>query len=97
MKNNISSELGLESYIPFRGDAANILGRSCEIEESQIPSVSVEMEMEDYLRSLDVEYRLARRKLLQLVVHRPTLMPFVIKTVDKGWKYMRKLFAPYNI
>ncbi|MBQ8698829.1 MAG: MBL fold metallo-hydrolase [Schwartzia sp.] len=97
LKANISSELGLESYIPFRGDAANIVGRSCEIEASQIPAVSVEMEMEEYLRSLDVEYRLARRKLLQLVVHRPTLMPFVIKTVDKGWKYMRKLFAPYNI
>ena len=55
------------------------------------------MEMEEYLRSLDAEYRLARRKLMQLVVHRPTLMPFVVKTVDKGWKYMRKLFAPYNI
>ena len=97
LKAHISSELGLESYIPFRGDVANIIGRSCEIEASQIPSVSVEMEMEEYLRSLDAEYRLARRKLLQLVVHRPTLMPFVIKTVDKGWKYMRKLFAPYNI
>ena len=97
LKANISTELGLESYIPFRGDVANIVGRSCEIEASQIPSVSVEMEMEDYLRSLDAEYRLARRKLLQLVVHKPTLMPFVIKTVDKGWKYMRKLFAPYNI
>lgn len=97
MKTRIASELGLESYIPFRGDVANIVGRSCEIEASKIPSVSVEMEMEDYLRSLDAEYRLARRKLLQLVVHRPTLMPFVIKTVEKGWKYMRKLFAPYNI
>ena len=57
----------------------------------------IEVEMEDYLRSLDAEYLITRRKLLQLVVHRPTLMPFVIKTVDKGWKYMRKLFAPYNI
>ena len=97
LRTNIMSELGFDSYIPFRGDVANILGRSCEIEASQIPAVSVEMEMEDYLRSLDAEYRLARRKLMQLVVHRPTLMPFVIKTVDKGWKYMRKLFAPYNI
>ena len=97
LKTNILSEMGIESYIPFRGDVANIVGRSCTIEASQIPSVSVEVEMEDYLRSLDAEYRLARRKLLQLVVHRPTLMPFVVKTVDKGWKYMRKLFAPYNI
>ncbi len=97
LKTNISSTMGLESYIPFRGDVANIVGRSCEIEASHIPTVSVEVEMEDYLRSLDAEYRIARRKLLQLVVHRPTLMPFVIKTVDKGWKYMRKLFAPYNI
>lgn len=97
LKTNILSEMGIESYIPFRGDVANIVGRSCTIEASQIPSVSVEVEMEDYLRSLDAEYRLARRKLLQLVVHRPTLMPFVVKTIDKGWKYMRKLFAPYNI
>ncbi len=97
LKANIASELGFESYIPFRGDVANILGRSCEIEASQIPSVSVEKEMEDYLQSLDSEYRLVRRKLMQLVIHRPTLMPFVVKTVDKGWKYMRKLFAPYSI
>ena len=31
LRTNIMSELGLDSYIPFRGDVANILGRSCEI------------------------------------------------------------------
>ena len=97
LKARISKELGLETYVPFRGDVAEIVGRSCSMEVSQIPSVSVEMEMEEYLRSLDAEYRLARRKLLQLVVHKPNLMEHVIRTVDKGWKYMRKLFAPYNI
>ncbi len=96
-KDLISTELGLESYIPFRGDVANIVGRSCEIEVSQIPSVSVEKEMEGYLRSLDAEYRLARKKLLQLVIRQPALMENVIHTIEKGWKYMRKLFAPYNI
>ena len=97
LKARISKELGLETYIPFRGDVAEIVGRSCSMEVSQIPSVSVEMEMEEYLRSLDAEYRLARRKLLHLVVHKPNLMEHVIRTVDKGWKYMKKLFAPYNI
>ncbi len=96
LRENIVKDLGLEAYIPFRGDVANIIGRSCTIEASQIPSVSVEMEMEEYLRSLDAEYRLARRKLLQMVVRKPTLMEPVIRTVDKGWKYMKKLFAPYN-
>ncbi len=97
IKARISSELSMDTYIPFRGDVANITGRSCSLEVSQIPSVSVEMEMEEYLRSMDAEYRLARRKLLQLVIRKPVLMENVIRTVDKGWKYMRKLFSPYNI
>ena len=97
LKSKITSELEEEVYIPFRGDAANIIGRKCEIEASEIPSVSVEKEMEDYFRSLDAEYRITRKKLMHLVMRQPALMQPIIKAIDKGWKYMHKLFAPFNL
>lgn len=97
MKEKLEKELGMSVYIPFRGDIANLKGRACEIEHSQIPSVSVEKDMEDILRSFDAEYRLARRKLLQLVLRRPELMDPILKTWEKGWKYFRKLFSSYNL
>ena len=67
------------------------MGENCEIESSSLPSVSVEKDMEDVLRSFDSEYRLARRKMLQLVTQRPELMDPIIRTWEKGWKYVRKL------
>ncbi|MBQ9378021.1 MAG: MBL fold metallo-hydrolase [Schwartzia sp.] len=97
LKSKITSELEEEVYIPFRGDAANIIGRKCEIEASEIPSVSVEKEMEDYFRSLDAEYRITRKKLMNLIMRQPALMQPIIKTIEKGWKYMHKLFAPFNL
>ena len=47
--------------------------------------------------SLDAEYRLTRKKLMHLVMRQPALMSPIIKTLDQGWKYMHKLFAPYNL
>ena len=97
MKEKLEKDMGLSVYIPFRGDMAKLDGRNCEIEASTLPSVSVEKDMEDVLRSFDSEYRLARRKILQLVTQRPELMDPVIRTWEKGWKYVRKLFASYHI
>ena len=50
LKSRIQKELGIECYVPFRGDLAKITGRTAEIIPSNIPAVSVEKEMEDVLR-----------------------------------------------
>jgi metallo-beta-lactamase family protein len=97
LKEEIEKRFGEEVYIPFQGDAAKIEGRSSEIEASKIPKISVEMEMEEFLRTVDSIYRQQRRRILQLVIRQPELMEPVIKTVEKGWNYMKKLFSNYNI
>lgn len=97
LKSRIQKECGFECYIPFRGDLAEIHGRTCEIQPSHIPSVSVEMEMEDVLRDFDADYRQLRHKVLQLVLRQPKLMEPIIKVMTKGRNYLRKLFSPYNI
>ncbi len=97
IKSEIQKELALEAYIPFRGDAAEIEGRACKMELSTIPSVSVEKDMEEILKNFDADYRAVRKKLLQLVIKRPELMEPIIRTLEKGWKYLKRLFAAYNI
>ena len=97
LKGRIQKELGTEVYIPFRGDMARITGRASEIIASNIPAVSVEMEMEDVLRDFDADYRQIRRKVLQLVVRQPKTMEPIIKVMTKGRNYLKKLFAPFNI
>jgi len=97
MKEKLEKDFNLSVYIPFRGDSARLDGRECEIDPSRLPQVSVEKDMEDVLRSFDSEYRLTRRKILQLVIARPELMDSVIRTWEKGWKYVRKLFSSYHV
>lgn len=96
LKEQIEKRFQEEVYIPFLGDEAKIDGRESEIQTSNLPSVSVEMEMEEFLRTVDSEYRLQRRKLLQLVIRKPELMESVIKSVEKGWNYMKKLFSNFE-
>ena len=79
----------------FEVDRAQKSRRS-EEEQVKIKDPSLE-EMEEFLRTVDSVYRLQRRKLLQTVIKKPELMEPVIKTVQKGWNYMKKLFANYNI
>ncbi len=97
LKEEFNKRLGLESYIPFRGDSVKILGRASEIVKSNIPKVSVEMEMEDVLKDFDADYRQMRRRIMQLVIAQPKLMDPVIKIVAKARHYVHKLFSPYNI
>ena len=97
LKGRIQKELGIEVYIPFRGDLAKITGRASEIIQSNIPSVSVEKEMEEVLSDFDADYRQLRRKVLQLVIRQPKAMEPVIKVMTKGRNYLRKLFMPFNI
>jgi len=97
LKEQIEKQFHTDVYIPFMGDVAKLNGRESEIQPSTIPSVSVEVEMEEFLRTVDSEYRQQRRRLLQFVIRRPELMETVIKTVEKGWNYMKKLFNDYNV
>lgn len=97
LKARIQQEYGLECYIPFRGDVVKISGRASEVQPSNIPAVSVEMEMEEQLRAFDTEYRSLRRKVMQLVVRQPKTMEPLLKVITKGFTYMKKLFAPFNI
>ena len=97
LKEILDKRLGLESYIPFRGDAAKIHGRFAEIIPSNIKSVSVEMEMEDVLKDFDSEYRQMRKRILQLVVHQPKQMESMVKALAKARKYIKKIFSAYNI
>ena len=97
LKSRIQKELGIECYIPFRGDLAKISGRASEIIPSNIPAVSVEKEMEDVLRDFDSDYRQLRRRVMQYVVRQPKMMEPVIKVMSKARNYIRKLFTPFNI
>ncbi|MBR4695141.1 MAG: MBL fold metallo-hydrolase, partial [Selenomonadaceae bacterium] len=97
LKEQFDKKLGLESYIPFRGDAVKIHGRASEIIKSSIPQVSVEMEMEEVLKTFDAEYRQLRRKLMQIAVRQPKLMEPMVKGLTKVRNYVRKVFAAYNI
>ena len=97
LKELFDKKLGIEAYIPFRGDAAKIHGRSAEIIQSNIKSVSVEMEMEDVLKDFDAEYRQMRKRVLQLVIHQPKQFEPVVKALAKARKFIKKLFTPYNI
>lgn len=97
LKSRIQKELGIECYVPFRGDLAKITGRTAEIIPSNIPAVSVEKEMEDVLRDFDSDYRQLRRRVMHYVVRQPKMMEPVIKVMNKARNYIRKLFTPFNI
>jgi metallo-beta-lactamase family protein len=97
LKSRIQKEYKGEVYIPFRGDAVVIHGRACEVQPSNIPEVSVEMEMEEQLRIFDAEYRNLRHKIMQLVVRQPKTMEPLLKAITKGFNYLKKLCAPFNI
>lgn len=96
LKEQIEKKFGIDVYIPFHGDMVHIDGRKDTLTVSTLPEVHVEMEMEDFLRTVDATYRQQRRRLLQYVVRNPHQMETVIRTIQKGWNYMRKLVSAYN-
>ena len=97
LKERIQDELGLEVYAPFLGDIVTIQGRSANLIHSNIPSVSVEAEMEDVMRDFDAEYRQLRKAIIRTVIRQPKLMEPIIRTMQKARNYFKKLAAPYNI
>ena len=90
-------ECGEEVYIPFRGDVAKISGRASEIQYSNIPEVSTEMEMEEALKVFDEDYRQMRHKVLQYVIRQPKAIDGMVKVMQKLRNYMKKLMASYKI
>ena len=97
LKERIQEELGWEVYAPFLGDIVTIQGRNCALIPSNIPSVSVEAEMEDVMRDFDAEYRQLRKAIIRTVVRQPKLMEPIIRTMQKARNYFKKLASPYNI
>ena len=97
LKARIQKECGEEVYIPFRGDVAKITGRASEVQPSNIPQVSTEMEMEAVLRDFDADYRQMRHRVLQYVIRQPKAMEGLVKVLQKGRNYLRKLLTPYNV
>ena len=97
LKTRIQKECGEEVYIPFRGDVAKISGRASEIQYSNIPEVSTEMEMEEALKVFDEDYRQMRHKVLQYVIRQPKAIDGMVKVMQKLRNYMKKLMASYNI
>jgi metallo-beta-lactamase family protein len=97
LKTRIQKECGEEVYNPFRGDVAKISGRASEIQFSNIPEVSTEMEMEEVLKTFDEDYRQMRHKVLQYVIRQPKAIDGMVKVMQKLRNYMKKLMASYNI
>ena len=55
------------------------------------------MEMEDFLRDYDADYRQFRQKILRLVIRQPKMLEPTIRLMTKGRNYIRRIFAPFNI
>jgi metallo-beta-lactamase family protein len=92
----IEERFAIDGYIPFFGDTAVIQAGKCSIEAAPIEAVSVEKEMEEFLETLDADYRQFRRQLLRIVIQEPAIMESVIRTVEKGWRYLKKLFTRFD-
>ena len=78
-------------------DRAIMTKTSCEIKEANIPQVSVQKDMEDFFVDIDASYRQFRRRIINLVVKNPELMSEAIRTTEKGWRYVKRLFKDFGI
>ena len=45
----------------------------------------------------DADYRQLRRRIINLVVKNPELMPAAMNTIQKGWRYVKRLFKDFGI
>ena len=97
IKEMILEEFGWNAYIPYYADRAIMTKTSCEIKEANIPQVSVQKDMEDFFVDIDASYRQFRRRIINLVVKNPELMSEAIRTTEKGWRYVKRLFKDFGI
>lgn len=93
----ITEAFELSCYIPFYGDTITLDKDDFHIDTAPIPAVSVEKDMEEFLETLDSDYRQFRRLLLRIVIREPASMESVVRTVEKGWKYLKKLFNNFDV
>ncbi len=93
----IKEEYKYSTYAPFYADTAHIDGSKCTIVPANIPQVSVEKEMEEFLQTLDGEYRQWRRKLLSSVTRNPQTMESAIRQAEKGWRYVKRMFKDFGV
>ena len=97
VKEMIEEKFGWNAYIPFYGDRAVITKEHCEIKAADIPQVATLKDMEDFFLDIDASYRQTRRRIINLVVKNPELMPAAQRTVEKGWRYVKRLFKDFGI
>ncbi len=97
IKEMVEKDFGWNAYVPFYGDRAVMTKDACEIKPADIPQVSVQKDMEEFFMDIDSDYRRWRRRIINLVVKNPELMPSAIKTVEKGWRYVKRLFKDFGI
>ena len=97
LKEMIEEEFGWNAYIPFYADRAIMTKNTCEIKAANIPQVSVEKDMEDFFVDVDADYRQLRRRIINLVVKNPELMPAAMNTIQKGWRYVKRLIKDFGI
>ena len=93
----IKEEYKYNTYAPFYADTAHIDGSTCTIVPANIPQVSVEKEMEEFLQTLDGEYRQWRKKLLSTVTRNPQTMESAIRQAEKGWRYVKRMFKDFGV
>ena len=97
IKEMIERDFDWNVYIPFYGDRAIMTKTTCKIKAADIPQVSVQRDMEEFFTDIDVSYRQFRRRIINLVVKNPELMPAATRTVEKGWRYLKRLFKDFGI
>lgn len=97
IKEMVEEKFDWNAYIPFYADRAIIHKDSCEIKVADIPQVSVEKDMEEFFIDIDHDYRQLRRRVINLVVKNPELMPSAINIIQKGWRYVKRLFKDFGI
>ena len=97
IKEMVLDEFGWNAYIPYYADRAIMTKTTCEIKEANIPQVAVQKDMEDFFMDIDSSYRQFRRRIINMVVKNPELMPAAIRTTEKGWRYVKRLFKDFGI
>ena len=75
IKEMVLDEFGWNAYIPYYADRAIMTKTTCEIKEANIPQVAVQKDMEDFFMDIDSSYRQFRRRIINMVVKNPELMP----------------------
>lgn len=96
MKERLENDYGVEAYVPFIGDVVILEGRNCTIHPSNITEVKVEAELEDFLRTMDAYYRQERRRVTRIVKANPQIMEPVVREMQRGLTYIKKLFNKFE-